>query len=483
MLTNVQRIVREECRLAEDRLTIVGVSGGADSLCLMQLLRQAGLPILVAHFDHQLRDDSAEDARVVEQIATRLSVPFRIGRGDVRAHATRLGLSIEEAGRNLRYGFLFEAAREHAAQAVAVGHTADDQVETVLMHFLRGAGLSGLTGMSYRTCLQQFDATIPLVRPLLDTWRTQTEAFCVAEGLAPILDLSNESLDYARNRLRHRLIPAMEDYNAGFRGAVWRTAKTLGRDHELLAQLIDAAWNDCAVRLGETAIALDAARLRTFSPGLRQNVLRRAVQVLDPQQELDFAALARASDFVDGLPGAAQIDLKGGLRLYRDGGSFILGRSAPDAALGGAPQLPGDTGSIPVSIPGQIDLLGGWRLTCEVSATPSTDGSLNAEGGFVVGAAPYEALLDAAGLPPELELRARRPGDRFQPLGMAANTQRLSEFMVNEKMPARARRRWPLLCARETVIWVPGYRLAHPFRITPGSESAVLFRLERRSGS
>jgi len=140
---NIEVILKEECGLVKDRPIIVGVSGGPDSLCLMETLRQVGYLVIVAHFDHQLRLESSQDALMVEKTASRLMLGCHIGGADVRAYADQKKLSIEEAARNLRYQFMFKLARERNAQAVAVGHTADDQVETILMHFLRGSALNG----------------------------------------------------------------------------------------------------------------------------------------------------------------------------------------------------------------------------------------------------------------------------------------------------------------------------------------------------
>ncbi|MBK7448462.1 MAG: tRNA lysidine(34) synthetase TilS [Anaerolineales bacterium] len=151
----------------------------------METLRQAGYPILVAYFDHQLRFESSSDAHMVEKTAIRLGLACIIDGADVRAYAEQKKISIEDAARTLRYRFLFDLARKRKAQAVAVGHTADDQVETVLMHFLRGSGMSGLKGMSYRSVIKSFDPDIPVVRPLLEMWREETVLYCAVNSLRP----------------------------------------------------------------------------------------------------------------------------------------------------------------------------------------------------------------------------------------------------------------------------------------------------------
>src|SRR5688572_30367025 len=242
MLENIQSILRDQCGLSRGQPVVAGVSGGPDSLCLMSVLRKAGYPVIVAHFNHKLRPDSDTDANIIERTAARLNLRSVIESRDVRAYAEEEKLSIEEAARIMRYRFLMKQAHRSNAQAVAVGHTADDQVETVLMHFIRGAGLTGLKGMNYRTIIHMFDPQIPVVRPLLDMWREETIVYCAANGLRPRHDPSNASLDFFRNRLRHLLIPTLESYNPRFREVLWRTSRSLAGDYEVLSQVLDDVW-------------------------------------------------------------------------------------------------------------------------------------------------------------------------------------------------------------------------------------------------
>ncbi|HSQ40338.1 MAG TPA: tRNA lysidine(34) synthetase TilS, partial [Anaerolineales bacterium] len=241
MFENIASILSDQCGLVKDRPVIAGISGGPDSLCLLNILRENGYRVIVAHFNHKLRSDADADANAVEQAASRMNIASVIESGDVREYASTEKMSLEEAARIMRYRFLMDQARRFKAQAVAVGHTADDQVETVLMHFIRGAGLAGLKGMNYRTILPAFDDQIPIVRPLLDAWREETIVYCAAHGLRPRYDPSNDSLDFFRNRLRNQLIPVLESYNPRFREALKRTSLSLSGDHEILTRVLDDA--------------------------------------------------------------------------------------------------------------------------------------------------------------------------------------------------------------------------------------------------
>lgn len=475
MLENIQSILRDLCGLTPDRPVVVGVSGGPDSLCLMSVLRKAGYPVIVAHFNHKLRPDADADANVAEQTAARLNLVSVIESGDVRGYADAAKLSIEEAARNMRYLFLMEQAHRFQAQAVAVGHTADDQVETVLMHFIRGAGLAGLKGMSYRTILHMFDPEIPVVRPLLDMWREETVVYCASNGFRPRHDPSNASLDFFRNRLRHLLIPTLESYNPRFREVVWRTSRSLAGDYEILAGVLEQAWKNCVVQERTDFVAFDSAALTEQPVGLQRHLVRRAIERIHPEPlDVGYATLERASNFIAEPEGSRRVrmDLTGGLHLLREGGLIYVVAGNVTLPVERWPQMPDESSTIALRIPCQIPLSGGWKLNCErwnIALLALEQARSNED--------PFQAWVDARGISDALELRVRQEGDRFQPLGMEGHEMKLSDFFINVKLPQRARDRWPLLCIGDKVVWVPGYRPAHPFRLTEATRQALYFSM------
>ena len=475
MLDHIETTLREQCGLKKDKPIIAGVSGGPDSLCLMNTLRQAGYKVIVAHFNHKLRPDSDADANTVEQTAGRLNLKWVIGKDNVREFADAQRMSIEEAARMMRYRFLMQQARKFNAQAVAVGHTADDQVETVLMHFLRGAGLTGLKGMTHRTIIHAFDPEIPVVRPLLDVWREETIVYCAANGLRPRHDPSNASLDFFRNRLRHLLIPSLESYNPRFREAVWRASRSLAGDHELVSQMLDEAWKDVVAQESRDFVAFDLGALAVQRLGLQRNLIRRAMERLHPDSlDAGFATLERATNFISDPERPARLDLTKGLHLLRESSFIYVVAGHITLPVERWPQLPEESLVIPLQIPDQVELSGGWKLNCERWNIPSLameEARANED--------PFQVWLDAQDLSDSLELRARQDGDRFEPLGMDGHETKLSDFFINVKLPQRARDRWPLLCMGEKVVWVPGYRPAHPFRLTESTRQAFYFSLTR----
>ena len=471
----LETTLRDQCKLDPAKPVLAGVSGGPDSLCLLGVLHEAGYRVIVAHFNHQLRPEADREATSVAERASMLGLPFVSDCADVRGYAKQESLSLEEAARVLRYRFLFEAARQHTAQAVAVGHTADDQVETVLMHFLRGAGLAGLKGMEYHTLLPVFDPQIPLIRPLLSLWRTDTESYCRAHNLEPHFDVSNTDQAYFRNRLRHALIPELEKYNPRFKESLLRTTQGLQSDHAALQEVLESAWKDVVVERGEAWVAFDRSRLANLTRGLRRNLIRRAAEALRPEsRDFGFEALERAAALVEGEAGR-QVDFVNGLYLFNEKGKTYLAAYEADLPFAQWPQV-----RQPSAINWQrsagdaqpLELGNGWILTMEEMPLVTENWRSKTDN--------WSAWLDADRLPPEgLVIRPRQAGDVFAPLGMGGQRIKVTYLYINLKIPRRARKHWPLVCAGEQVVWVVGYRIAHPFRITDGTKHIMKLEIKK----
>ena len=464
-LSRFRTFAQTECRLLPDQPILVGVSGGPDSLCLLHALHGAGYPVIAAHFNHHLRADSTLDADFVAEVANARGVPFVGDAGDVAGFSRQAGLSIEEGARTLRYRFLFEQARRFRAQAVAVGHTAEDQVETVLMHFLRGAGLDGLKGMLPRTILPVWDADIPLVRPLLEIRRAEVEFYCRENGVQPRMDPTNLDTSIFRNQLRHELIPTLESYNARFREGITRMAKTLAADQKILQEVTDLAWQECLFRLAPTYLALSTAGFFRQTVGIQRRLLRMGVAFLRPGlRDVDFAAIERVLQFLGNLKDGV-CELTGNLRVFVEGDRFWVAECEGDLPSDEWPQMPVNAPHW-LDVPGDVTLAGGWKLIAERCPLPSP-----------VGDSPDRAWLDAAALTLPLTVRPRRSGDRFQPLGMEGREVKLSDFLINAKVPRRARGAWPLVGSGEQIAWIPGLRAAEPFRVTETTREVICLSL------
>ncbi|MDR3572668.1 MAG: tRNA lysidine(34) synthetase TilS [Anaerolineaceae bacterium] len=469
----LHQIIQDNCGLNHDQIVLVGVSGGPDSICLLNILVGLGYKVVVAHFNHKLRDQAPQDALFVETEANRMGLRFILGELDVADYAQKYKLSIEEAARQARYHFLFEQASHLDAQAVAVAHTANDQVETVLMHLLRGSGLAGLRGMSYRSFLEEWSLSIPLVRPLLDVWRDDILEYCESQGLNPVTDSTNFNTNYYRNRLRHELIPFLEAYNPQIKDVIWRMANTLAGDQEIIGQIVQENWERCWLKRGDGFVVLDLGALKQISKALQRQVIRRAIGTLRPiLRDVDYKAVERAIIFINNPGRSGQIDLISGLRLFIELDRLylaekdikILDKDWPQMAIGSAFSL---------TCPGELQIGADWLLTCD-NPTDRQVEEIN-----LICDDPMQAWLDAQTLEFPLIVRTRQPGDRFQPLGLDGHSLKLSDFWINQKLSARARPGWPLLCNADQIVWLPGFRPSHSFRVRQDTRQMVHLRVSK----
>jgi tRNA(Ile)-lysidine synthase len=470
MLESLYSILYDECHLDRSALFLVGVSGGPDSLCLMDVLHRLGYRLHVVHVNHQLRPQAGEDMQLVQRAAQLRGLPFSSCDVNVLETANRSGWTVEEAARNLRYRYLFEQAALTGAQAVVVGHNADDQVETILMNLLRGSGLTGLRGMPVFALPNAWSDKIPLVRPLLRTWRTEIDAYCVENGLQPAQDLSNLDPAFTRNRLRVELIPFLESYQPGVRNRLLRLGRLVSAEDALLDELAQKAWQACLRTQGERFINLSLSALCGQPLALQRRILRRAVDILRPGlTDVGFEDIERAMEFVKQPARSRQIDWMAGLRLLTEGDHLWLAGWEADLPQPGWPQV---VQEMIITVPGSTILPGGWILTAE-AVELDTDGLQR----VLLNRDPYQVWLDAKVLEQPLLLRGRREADTYQPLGMNGQTVKLKDWMINQKLPRRARLAWPLLCAAGQVAWIPGFQPAHWARITPETRQILHFKL------
>lgn len=476
-MNSLNLILQQECLLNHDQPVLVGVSGGPDSICLLYGLKKAGYPVVVAHFNHQLRTESTSETAFVLALAQEWNLPIITDTADVNNFALENHLSIEEAARELRYLFLFRAARQIEAQAVAVGHNADDQVETVLMHLLRGAGSAGLRGMPFRSLPNPWSATIPLVRPLLAIWRQDIEAYLALNRLQFIQDSSNLDPIYYRNRLRHEVIPFLQTLNPQIKQALWQTAEILGTDYEYLAEQTQKIWDsDLVFRIEPGVIGVNRISFSQLPESLQREFLRQGVFEIKPGlRDFDYEAIQRALNAIQKPANNVQIDLVSGMHLIIEPERFWLAAQDANLPADEWPQIqPGERRLLEVNKP--VQLANHWELRTEVISISDELRNVAQQN-----ADPYQAWVDADLITQPLTLRVRLPGDKIQVFGMRGQHMKLSDLFINRKIPRRARLNWPLIVSGEVIIWVPGLQFAHPVRLTEATKQVLHLSLLRAS--
>lgn len=456
---------------------LVAVSGGPDSLALLHVLHslraEFGLRLHGAHLNHNLRgDESDEDAEFTAGAFRRMSIPFTSHSADVSTYRRKHKLSLEDAARRVRYAFLANAVALHNADAIALGHTADDQAETVLMHIIRGSGLNGLRGMNVidERVIDGKPAT--LFRPLLDTRRAETQAYCRAMGLTPRIDASNSSPAFLRNRIRLELLPLLERMNPSVRDALLRLSVNASQDSDYISMQANPVWGDVAQVDGNGVVSLDTAALRKEHAAIQGRILRRSIEAaggeVTQRHVLDMLAL------VGGAAGKT-LRLSGGLIFVTGYDEAYVGTA--EAVEGMLPPLPVIRGEVSVPVPGEIRV-DGWRIRAEIdidgqaSLSSATPYDPHPQGDGVA----VTEMLDMDCVGDNLWVRGRLAGDRFQPLGME-QPKSLREFMIDARIPRRWRDGFPLIVSERGIVCVPGWRIAHWARVTGATRRVLLLNV------
>ena len=476
--------VRRHALIARGGRVVVALSGGADSVALVHLLRELqGLGELtlagLAHLNHQLRGvEAEEDEAFCGAMAADLGLPLHVGRADVRALAREQGRSVEDAARAVRYAFLEEAADHLIADAIAVAHSLDDQAETFLLRLIRGSGPRGLAGILPRAGR--------VVRPLIEIPRADLRQYVEERQLAWREDATNDDLGIPRNRVRHELIPYLErEFSPGIAAVLAREAAIAREDENRLQQeaidlavsivlRTEAAGGDRQGSLDRSlpanCLEVDARALASLHPALAARVARYAMSVLAPGSFIGFDHVERFLQFArdNGEGGSGALSLPG-QQAVRRGGRIVLGPEPPRHAKTHSFRFP-------LSIPGEVTLdHQGWAISAErVEAVEWSRAPWPAR-------APAVAVaMEPLSLP--LAIRSRRPGDRFRPLGLG-HGKKLQDFLVDRKIPRETRDSLPLVVdGDDRIVWVVGESVAEDFRVTEPSRGVILLKARRLGG-
>jgi tRNA(Ile)-lysidine synthase len=473
---------------------LVAVSGGSDSVALLTLLHEAaprlGVTLHVAHLNHGWRGRAAErDAAFVERLARRLGVPCTIGQAEpdaapARTPGERRQSSREARARAARLAFLRSTATAAGAGRIALGHTVDDQAESFLLRLLRGSGARGLSG------------TWPVVdglfiRPLLGLHRRDLRAWLTARGERWREDATNRDLTFARNRVRRRLIPFLErEFSPAAVTLIARAADLLRAEESLLSTMAEGTY-DWVARKGPDGVALQAESLASLPLPFRRRLVRLAIR--DARGHLRGIG-ARHVEAVLTLthgPGAAALDLPGGLRATRRGGALLFRVGAASAAAPFRQRPAGAATAVAAAaLPAETPAADGRgevrEALCPVPgdvALPALDLRLHARivprESLHTAPGPHRACLDADLTPGPLLVRARRPGDRFRPLG-GPGSRKVKSFLIDRKVPVDERRHIPLVLSGDRIAWVVGHQIDDRFKMTPATRRVLVLEKEAR---
>ena len=464
VLRQVTEAVRRKRLIQPGGRVLVAVSGGADSVCLLALLHEMrerallpGIDLRIAHVNYGLRgDESEEDEVFVRELGSKLGVPVDCER--VRL-MPKSGGTLQSRARDARYAFFGRVLREHGMTAVATGHTADDQAETVLLWLMRGAGTSGLAGIPVKRAGG-------IIRPLLGVTRQQVLDYLAFRGMPYRSDSSNGTARYRRNRIRQEILPALRSLNPRIVEALARGADILAADAAVLNEIERERWGVVAKDASSGLVVLDGDRLAAEPLGLQRRLVRRALAVVRQGQEgLTFRHVSDILERVLAGAHGAGLNLPGGLRVARHGALIVMDYGG---SKGGARSLTELTAGILLPVPGEVRIGPGGRRVLAAEGRGLSAGLPGDRSVFTV---------DRDRCDGPLSVRTWRKGDWFCPLGMGGHRKKLQDFFVDRKVGRTLRGAIPLVVAPSGIVWVAGYRGDERFAAGPATTHPVMLSI------
>ena len=444
-----ETIARHDLIAPGDRV-LVSLSGGPDSVALLHFLRGLGeeldLTVAALYVNHNLRPEAAaQEETFCREFCDRLQVGLQVVFRDIPALAGARRAGIEETARTERYKVLEQAAAESGFARIALGHHADDQAETVLFRVVRGTGPSGLRGMPIRRGR--------IIRPLLEVSRADILAYLEEHGLPYCTDQSNEQNHFRRNYIRNELLPALrERLNPKVDAALCQLAETVAEEDDYLEAVTRQAVSRVVSRTIGGKIELDLHRFLPYDRWIRRRLLRHCVTLgLPGQPAPDKVVIERLDALARGDHRA--VDMPGGMRAVRTKRSLVL---------------------VPAPVePFSIELRRGrrakleplhlefvMRLSAKVPDGPAGRRRAN------------KVVMDAAKVAPPVVVRSVKAGDRFQPLGLGG-TKKVSEYLINRKVPMVLRDEVPVVSDRQGIIWLVGFEISDRVKIDKGTRKVL----------
>ena len=449
MLDRFRRHLETTKLISEGARVLVGYSGGADSTCLLHLMKEAGIDVVAGHLHHGQRAEADKEMALCEAFASSIDMPFIGGRADVPRMSEERKIGLEEAGRNARYTFFKQAAYQLSCQFVATAHTLDDQTETILLNLTRGTGISGLAGIPLRRD--------NIIRPLLPFSRKETREYCRQHGFWLHDDPANSDLSFSRARVRHRVMPELRSINPSADHAIARLGALADEEDRFLNGMAAAALEQCEVDLNgelrfltmDVEAAFDRNTLVHLPPVLFRRAIRLAVEAVGGQLDSEQTRLVQEG---------VSTSEKGSVTAER--GAVVVEWTPELVHVREISAV--EPFRYPVTVPGEtMSDVFGWKFTA--FHDPASEAKLLR--------ASLAVEIDPSAVKGPLYFRAAEAGDTLVPLGFKGK-RKLSTLLSDAKLTQSARRRLPIVCDLVGPLWAPGICLDE--RARPKQTSRVL---------
>jgi len=453
--------IKQNNLLAGAEKVLLGVSGGPDSLVMLDLFfkysNHFGIKIAAVHLDHLFREESGSEADFVEKKAAELEIDFYRKRVDVPQIAAEKKLSPEAAARQERFKFFREIYFKHDFDLLALAHHRDDQVETVLLNIFRGAGLRGLSGIEKQLSLNG----IKIIHPLLNLNKEEILNYCRENELEPRIDKSNQQNIYTRNIIRNKILPIIEqEINPSVREVIARNAELIGEEENYLNLKAQEKFKNTLIESNEQSLSLDLEKLQNIHQVIRRRVLRTAYQsinqsiddfylehILELEKLLEDNATGRGID----LPNKTRAEISYGKLLFFKEKSYEINYIEDKLEL---------------QLNKEKFFEAGFSISAEI--VDKEEISFNAD--------PNRAVVDFEKIILPIYIRYREAGDSFIPLGMQGK-KKLKDFLIDEKVSRFKRDEIPIIVdAENNIIWVAGYRIAEDYKVEDETDKVLVFR-------
>lgn len=476
----VEETIKKHRMFEPQDSVLVGVSGGPDSVALLHVLLKiaSGLSLTlgVAHLNHGIRSiDSDRDAEFVASLARKLELPFHIQKKNVLSYKKQHKLSLEEAGRRVRYEFFHDIAGGNKYNKIALGHQGNDNAELVLMYLFRGSGPTGISGIPpVRDNFSQYGI---IVRPFLGLTRHEIMDYLNVKKLEYVTDISNQDTKFLRNKVRSELIPLIkESYNPRIIETVNRLSSIIRSDEEWIEDIITPFYEDILLYSKEKEIALSIPKLVRIHMAPRRRVIRRAIESIKGDlRRITFSHIASVIKLLERVPVFGSLDLPGSITVTRKEDTLYISsgekvRSKP----GSDPEnIERSLFEYTINKPGSkseslcIKETGSILIFSVISAKNIAD---------IQSAGQQAAFFDMNSMAFPLVVRNFRYGDRFTPFGMTGS-QKLKKFFINNKISRNRRANCPVLLSANKIIWVVGHRQDEFGKVTQSTGNVLKVQL------
>ncbi len=438
---------------------VVGVSGGPDSVCLLHVLytlrEKLNIKLYAVHINHMLRGKESEgDEKYVKELCEKLGIPAYFFSVDVKDIASRKGISLEEAGREARYGTFEKVAGDVGASKVAVAHNKNDQAETILLNIIRGSGLDGLKGMEYKRG--------NIIRPLLDVRREEIEEYCRQHSLNPRIDSTNLLSIYTRNKIRLDLIPSINNmFDIDIQDNLSRMSALLRDDLDYIEENAVHLYNKCLIDENKDSITINAAIFQKYHIAIRRRIVRSIIKKLTGSLKgIESVHVEQVLQLCENGRTGAEIHLPGRLKALKSYDHLIICTVTDSAAV--------QPFCRSIKIPGVTlvpEIGAGIKAVLEKKSS-GVEQYVNMRYNSMEQYFDYDKLIMG------INIRNRRDGDVFKPY-KSNGTKKLKEYFIDNKIPRHERDSIPLITQGKEIVWVIGYKISDKFKVTENTKTVL----------